>query len=435
MVEECRPQPSPSRSYQLVCAACGKAYDDDGYRLRCDGEHEEAILRTRYPVGRFVPNGQVSGLARYAAWLPINSELSDNAERCTVFRSQALAREIGMENLWIAFSGYWPERGIRFATGTFKELEANVLIARLPRSSPPIVIASVGNTAAALARVSSLADRSCIVVVPESGLNRIRFAGEIGSCVRVVCVQKGSYRDAIDFGQFLCRRFGWVWPGGALNIATRDGLATVMLAAFEEMGSLPEHYFQAVGSGAGAIAAWEASRRLQPTGCRIPRLTLCQNAELAPIVSELTAHSAENWTIEAHANCNGQVPYADELTNPKPLVWIKGGVRDALADSKGNVRTATAQQVQEAKRLFADVEGVDIEPGPAVAVACLRNAVNDGSVSPDSSVLLNVTGGGRSTLERTHGNQWPLRIELISLEQSREVSADRIFEAFAKTYR
>lgn len=220
MVEEC-PRPSPGESHQLVCAACGKAYDDDGYRLRCDGEHEEAVLRTCYPAGNFVPNGRVSGLARYASWLPINSELSDNAERCVVFRSGALARRIGLENLWIAFSGHWPERGIRFATGTFKELEANVLIARLPQSSPLIVIASVGNTAAALARISSLADRPCIVVIPEFGLNRIRFATDIGSCVRVVCLQNGSYQDAIDFGQFLCQRFNWVWPGGSERRHTR----------------------------------------------------------------------------------------------------------------------------------------------------------------------------------------------------------------------
>ena len=32
------------------------------------------------------------------------------------------AAEIGMENLWIAFSGYWPERDVRLETGTFKEL-------------------------------------------------------------------------------------------------------------------------------------------------------------------------------------------------------------------------------------------------------------------------------------------------------------------------
>ncbi|WP_369830327.1 cysteate synthase [Mycobacterium sp. E342] len=435
MVEEHQTRTSRDTSHKLVCTACGKSYDDDGYRLRCDGEHEDAVLTTRYPMGRFVQNAQASGLARYAAWLPLNSGLLDNAQSCIVFRSEALARELGMKNLWIAFSGYWPQRGIRFSTGTFKELEANVLIARLPPSSPPMVIASVGNTAAALARISSLAERPCVVVVPEFGLDRIRFAGEIGCSVRVVCVEKGSYRDAIDFGQFLCSRFGWVWPGGALNVATRDGLATVMLAAFEEIGSLPEHYFQAVGSGAGAIAAWEASRRLQPTGQRIPRLTLCQNAELAPIASELGTHLVEDLPTGIHANGNGAVPYADELTNPKPLVRIKGGVRDALADSKGNVRTATARQVQEARNLFAEVEGVDIEPGPAVAVACLRNAVNDGSVSPDSLVLLNITGGGRSALERAGENKWPLLVEAVSLEQSREISADRIFESFTKTYR
>ncbi|WP_231990847.1 cysteate synthase [Mycobacterium sp. 852002-30065_SCH5024008] len=429
MVEEHVPRTSPGASYELVCTACGDTYVDDGYRLRCDREHEDAVLTTRYPNGRFVQNGQASGLARYAAWLPINSGLLDNAQSSIVFRSQGLARVFGMENLWIAFSGYWPERGVRFATGTFKELEANVLIARLPSSTPPMVIASVGNTAAALARIASQTERPCVVVVPEFGLNRIRFAGEIGCSVRVVCVEKGSYRNAIDFGQFLCSRFGWVWPGGALNVATRDGLATVMLAAVEEIGRLPEHYFQAVGSGAGAIAAWEASRRLQPTGQRIPRLTLCQNAELAPIALELSAHS-ENWAIGIHANGDGEAPYADELTNPKPLVRIKGGVRDALADSRGKVRTATARQVQKARNLFAEVEGVDIEPGPAVAVACLRNAIDDGSVPLDSLVLLNVTGGGRIALERAGGNRCPLRVEHISLEQNREVAADRIFESF-----
>ncbi|WP_322860348.1 cysteate synthase [Mycobacterium europaeum] len=435
MAEEHQTRTSLGASYELVCTACGKAYDDDGYRLRCDGEHEDAMLTTRYSTGRFVQNGQASGLAKYAAWLPLNSDLLDNAQSCIVFRSEALARELGMENLWIAFSGYWPERGIQFATGTFKELEANVLIARLPPSSPPMVIASVGNTAAALARISSLAERPCVVVIPEFGLDRIRFAGEIGCSVRVVCVEKGSYRDAIDFGQFLCRRFGWVWPGGALNVATRDGLATVMLAAFDAIGSLPEHYFQAVGSGAGGIAAWEASRRLQPTGQRIPRLTLCQNAELAPIASELSAHSVGDLPIGIHANGDGEVPYADELTNPKPLVRIKGGVKDALADTRGNVRTATAREAQEGRNLFAEVEGVDIEPGPAVAVACLRNAIADGSVSPDSLVLLNVTGGGRSTLERTGRNKWPLRVEAVSLGQNRELSAERVFKSFAKTYR
>ena len=60
MVEEWRLQTNPVQSYQLACSACGRSYDDDGYCLRCDEENEEAFLRTRYRLGRFLVNDEVS---------------------------------------------------------------------------------------------------------------------------------------------------------------------------------------------------------------------------------------------------------------------------------------------------------------------------------------------------------------------------------------
>ncbi len=48
-----------------------------------------------------------------------------------------------------------------------------------------------------------------------------------------------------------------------------------------------------------------------------------------------------------------------------------------------------------ASAMFEELEGVDIEPAAAVAVACLRDAVLDGRVPKDARILLNVTGGGR----------------------------------------
>lgn len=48
--------------------------------------------------------------------------------------------------------------------------------------------------------------------------------------------------------------------------------------------------------------------------------------------------------------------------------------------------------------MFAELEGIDIEPAAGVAVACLRDAVAQGKVDRDSVVLLNITGGGRRRL-------------------------------------
>jgi len=74
-----------------------------------------------------------------------------------------------------------------------------------------------------------------------------------------------------------------------MNVARRDGMGTVMLEAAVTIGRAPDHYFQAVGSGTGGIAAWEASLRLKQDGrflngplpncicprtCRLPRCSV-----------------------------------------------------------------------------------------------------------------------------------------------------------------
>ena len=61
-------------------------------------------------------------------------------------------------------------------------------------------------------------------------------------------------------------------------------------------------------------------------------------------------------------------------------------------------RRLRARPAAIARELFADLEGIDIEPAAAVAVACLRDAVADGTVPRDAKVLLNITGGGRRRL-------------------------------------
>ena len=54
--------------------------------------------------------------------------------------------------------------------------------------------------------------------------------------------------------------------GGAKNVARRDGMGTVMLDAAVTIGRMPDYYFQAIGSGTGGIAAWEAALRLRDDG-------------------------------------------------------------------------------------------------------------------------------------------------------------------------
>ena len=175
-----------------------------------------------------------------------------------------MSSALRLPNLWIAFSGYWPERGAAPETATFKELEVCGVLLRLPRQKfRALVIASAGNTAAAFAKACSENGVSCLIVVPACGMGRMKFASHLQPWVKIACLTGGaSYSDAIALAERIARQDGFVAEGGVKNVGLCYGMGTVMLTAAEAIGCLPDYYFQGIGSGAGAIAAHESARRL-----------------------------------------------------------------------------------------------------------------------------------------------------------------------------
>lgn len=379
-----------TRHYSVVCASCGARYDDDGLMLDCPIPHEPAFLLSEYAAD--CPGARHSGLFRHAAFLPVVRTFPEAGEP-VVYHAQALGRVLGLNRLWVAFNGYWPERDARLLTGTFKELEAYTVLGRLPDTPPVLVIPSAGNTAAAFAWVAGRHRVPCLIVVPASAMDRMRFPAELDPCVRLVVLEDGAtYNDAIACAERLSCLPGHRPEGGARNIGRRDGLGTVMLVAAETIGRLPDAYVQAVGSGTGAIAAHEAARRLRgDRGGRLPRLLMCQNTPYAPVL-----HA---WRREPGAAPGRPIDaVAPELTNCRPPYTVRGGVRDVLAESRGEVMSAGNRDALAAMVLFEQTEGVDIEPGAGVALAALAEAARSGRVGRDELVLLNVTGGGRARL-------------------------------------
>lgn len=395
--------------YAVVCTQCGLRTKDDGLNLSCPHCGDGSLLRTEYTKKSFTISAENSGLFRYRNWLPVHREVPGSSTPA-VYRSTGLGAALGLGELWISFSGYWPERGCRMASGTFKELEAYTVVGRTPHDAGVMVIASAGNTAAAFAAACRGQDFRCVLVVPERALPALETIGEITDNVLVIALEDASYNDAIAYSrEIVATSDEFFAEGGVRNIGRRDGLAVVALAAYEQMGALPEFYFQAVGSGAGAIATYEAARRIAESGTddqALPRMFLCQNSEFAPI------HTA--WQAERDARTEADQPrrepsqhpevYAAELVNAAPPYSVHGGVRQILTDTSGDVLVADRAAAISAAAMFEDGEGVDIEPAAAVAVACLRTAVAEGRVPAGARVLLNVTGGGRRTMRRSQGS-------------------------------
>jgi len=389
----------PLRSYALRCQACSARFEDDGLVLKCPGEHAPALLTSVYSNPRFYRDFRSDGIYRYKNWLPIVRMLSGSG-RTVTYRSHKLATVIGVANLWIAFNGYWPEKGAFLRTATFKELEAYSVLSRVPELDGRIlVLASAGNTAAAFAIACSRNRIPCLIVIPASALNRMQFEGELERCVKIVCLDEpADYSDAIELADRISRHKEFLPEGGVKNIGRRDGIGTTLLNATETIGQIPSFYFQAVGSGTGGIAAFEAARRLicdGQFGQGYPRLMLSQNAPFAPMYETWNSGSRELAEIDAQSSKEQiRAIVAGVLSNRKPCFSTVGGVYDALRQTRGEMLAAENSEALAAADLFEQCEGIDIDPAAGVALASLIRMAQAGRFAPDDIVLLHVTGGG-----------------------------------------
>lgn len=388
---------------------------DDGLVLAHRGCDTPALLQTVYAAAKPERSNTMTGPFRYCNWLPVRRVFPETYGPI-VYRSEALAQCLQLENLYIAFSGYWPERGAFMRTCSFKELEACTVLARLPdRFHEILVITSAGNAARAFIRACSLYRIPALIIVPEWSIPMLWQEKEPENCVRVVALGGNcDYADVISFAGGICQRDGFVAEGGALNVARRDGLGTIVLACAEKMGCVPDEYFQAVGSGTGAIAAWETSVRLMQSGL-LPggpmRLHVAQNIPFAPIHNAWLHQSRDMADLPRCEDPCSQ-PYAGVLLNRKPSYGIVGGLYDALRATNGHVYGVGNEEAVAAAKLMEETERIDIDPAAAVAVACLVRCVAEGKVSRKAMIMLNVTGGGFNRLRRDV-RLWSIRPQIV----------------------
>lgn len=385
--------------YKLQSVASGNTFEDTGWLLDAPLETTPTLIRAIYETKQIQLKDPSFGVYRFADWLPVNRYLVGSSAPIT-YKSEGLANQLGLKNLYITFSGYWPERGIEMKTCSFKETEAYSVCGRMDaRHQDILVVASAGNTARAFAQVCSDNKIPLLLSVPHDNLNALWFETPLDPCVKLITSEAGSdYFDAIHLSNIASTLPGFVTEGGAKNVARRDGMGTTMLSAVTTIGKIPDYYFQAIGSGTGAIAAWEANLRLIADGRfgnKKAKLMVSQNFPFHPIYDAWKADSRALLPFnDSDARDQVEIIDAKVLSNRKPPYGIIGGLYDAMKDAGGDVMLANNQEGRSAGKLFEETEGIDIHPAAAVAVATLINAVDNKLVKPDDLIMLNITGGG-----------------------------------------
>ena len=355
------------------------------------------------------------------------------------YQSTKLAAHLGLQSLIICLNAY-PQ----CQTGSFKDLEAEVTFQRVMGTfdgGKPLVMSSDGNNAISFVHYSNLIRYPIFLFATEDArVRRIWSFSKTNPYTRLFPIY-GDYYDAINLANQFSRVEGYLSEGGYRNVGRRDSVGTMVLDATRFLGHLPDHYFQALGSGPGAIAAYEATQRLLLDGRFGDKLLKIHGSQNHPYTPMYDAWTNRSRTIDERFQTESAKHLIDQttahvLTNRFPAYSLVGGVYDVLTETEGEMYSVTNKEIEQAQALFEKLEGISIVPEAGVTIASLQQAITKETVHPEETILVNITGGGRKEIRRKRMHIEPykflpkkMQINQKTLEEKIQHSKDLIQDA------
>ena len=319
---------------------------------------------------------------RYEELLPVTGEAKINKLRVgwsPMYKADRLAREIGLENLWVKDDGINP-------TASLKDRASSMAVVKAAEAgADTIACSSTGNAASSLAGNSAAAGFKTYIFVPDRApKGKIAQLMIFGANVITV---KGSYEDTFRLSAEAIDRWHWYNRNAAINPYLMEGKKTVALEIAEQFGfKMPEYVAISVGDGCTIAGAWKGFKDLYAIGAidRLPRLISVQSTGCYPINKAF----AENKPLE-HMEEN---TIADSIAVGVPRNADKA--LNAIRESNGIAVNVSDDEILDTMRLVGRTCGVFGEPAGSAGTAGVRKAVRDGLIPSSATVCTVVTGNG-----------------------------------------
>src|SRR5256885_3464576 len=370
----------------LECTKCGDHLDAAYPQTVCP--KDGGVLYVRYDLATLKQNfksaslvGRVPTMWRYAEVLPEAEPVSLGEG----FTPMLASREF--PNVYIKDEGLNP-------TGSFKArgLSAAVTMAR-KYGLKKLAIPSAGNAGSALAAYAAAAGLESYIFMQKDvpmanrveceiyGANVTLVNGLISDCARMVSEGKEEH--------------GWFDVSTLKEPFRVEGKKTMGYEVAEQLGwRMPDGIIYPTGGGVGLIGMWKAFEEMEKLGwvkSDRPRMVSVQSSGCAPIVKAWDEGKA---TAEFWQKAN---TLAAGLRVPKPYGDCL--ILDILKKSGGVAIAVTDDEIMDALRHWARVEGIFAAPEGAAALAAYRQLRDKGFFASEDVVILFNTGSGLKYLD------------------------------------
>jgi len=282
-----------------------------------------------------------------------------------------IAERLGKKiEVYLKFEGANP-------TGSFKDRGMTVAVSRaLEEGGKSVICASTGNTSASAAAYAARAGMSAFVLIPEGKIAKGKLGQAMAVGAKVIQVD-GNFDEALKIVREISEKYP-VTMVNSLNPYRIEGQKTASFEICDALGRAPDVHFMPVGNAGNITAYWLGYTEYfndKIIGSR-PRMCGFQAEGAAPIVRGEPVPNPET--------------FATAIRIGNPASWKRAEA--ARDESGGVIDMVSDDEIAEAYRFLASVEGLFCEPASAAGVAGAfkrPELVEDGQ-----TVVFTITGHG-----------------------------------------
>ena len=291
-----------------------------------------------------------------------------------------LAKKLNIPIRWFAkFEGLNP-------TGSFKDRGMTLVVSRaIALGATALIEDSSGNAGASTGAYAARAGLQATVYVPAAAPPaKIRQIAATGATVIPV---RGRREQVTEAAIAACAGNSAYYVGHNLNPFFSWGMTTFAFELIEDLGGvLPDHIIMPSGGGSLYVGNWRGLRLWLGADARLPRLHLVQPDACCPIVAAQAVGASRAVAIQRGSTIAGGA----EIEHPAR----DGSMLLALNDTNGVAVSVGDDAIRRERERLAILEGIDLEPTSALALAGLAKLVKLGVIGTGESVLIAMTGTG-----------------------------------------
>jgi threonine synthase len=321
---------------------------------------------------------------KYRDLLPIKRDPITLFEGGTpLYKCDKLGESLGLKELYVKHEGMNP-------TGSFKDRGMTIGVSRaLELGMKTVACASTGNTSASMAIYAAKAGITALVLLPSGHVALGKIAQALMHGAKVLSI-RGNFDDALTLIQKLCSEKGF-YLLNSVNPYRLEGQKTIAFETVDQLISygkqrLPDRVVLPVGNAGNISAIYKGYKEFMELGVTdgVPMMTGIQAWKSSPIVEAIKNGAADIKPVERPETVATAIRIGNPINAPKAL--------NAIRESGGTAEAVTDNEILEAQKALARLEGIGVEPASAASIAGLKKLVQMGIVDNSETVVCIATG-------------------------------------------